>query len=257
MISLKDQLLQMFYVGLRSLRAILKGKLKKLDEQVRELSALVICDAGFVICSLSPSAVEDGFVKAMDLVSFDFLEGIKLVKAIVTEKGPETSSFNFPRNNELGFIDFLLENITDLLSPEAWSTALVNYPIQKYPGGAYFLTLFLGKIVELRSEDQEIQEHWDRVVEFAYRVEFLIDSLLVGLGETLDSFSMSFDTIADDIKIIKAEVFKIFDNKKVDVKVVQGMKRLNHRPSRESKPIINDVVVGFEDEATLKMNRLM
>ena len=68
---------------------------------------------------------------------------------------------------------------------------------------------------------------------------------------------MSFDTIAEDTKIIKAEVFKIFDNKKVDVKVVQGMKRLNHRPSRESKPIINDVVVGFEDEATLKMNRLM
>ncbi|XP_027171387.1 putative late blight resistance protein homolog R1B-14 [Coffea eugenioides] len=191
----------------------------------------------------------------MDLVSYqDFLERLKLIKAAVAETRPETSSSNFPRTNELGFIAFLQKYMMELTSSEAGSVALVNYPIQTIQEELIFLHPFLEKIVELRNEDEELQAFWDRVVEVAYKAEFLIDSLLV--GDVLDSSSISFDSIVEELKIIKAVAMKIFESNRLDLKVKEVTKSLNHMPPQSSKPIISDVVVGLEDEATSIINRL-
>ncbi|CDP11830.1 unnamed protein product [Coffea canephora] len=192
----------------------------------------------------------------MDLKSFhDFLKRIKLINAIVAEKYPETSpSSKFPRTNELGFIDFLLKYIGDLTNPDAHSVALSNYPIHAIQEELVYLRSFLGRIVELRNEDQELQALWDRVVEVAYKIEFLIDSLLV--GDILDSSSTSFDSVEEEIKIIKAAAWNIFDKKTLDLNVKEATKRPNNMPSQGSMPIINDMIVGLEDEATSIINRL-
>ncbi|XP_027060906.2 putative late blight resistance protein homolog R1B-16 [Coffea arabica] len=246
----------MVYDGLRSLTIILKGNPDVFDEKMRDLTGLLLCDAGLVIFSLSLNEIKDGSVKEMDLESFhDFLKRIKLIKAIVAEKYPETSpSSKFPRPNELGFIDFLLKYIGDLTNPDAHSVALSNYPIHAIHEELVYLRSFLGRIVELRNEDQELQALWDRVVEVAYMVEFLIDSLLV--GDILYSSSISFDSVVEEIKIIKAAALNIFDRKTLDLKVKEATKRPNNMPSQGSMPIINDMIVGFEDEATSIINRL-
>nr|XP_027060900.1 putative late blight resistance protein homolog R1A-3 [Coffea arabica] len=255
MMSLKDRL-KMVYDGLRSLRTILKGNPDVFDEKMRDLTGRLLCDAGLVIFSFSLNEIKDGSVKEMDLESFhDFLKRIKLIKAIVAEKYPEISpSSKFPRTNELGFIDFLLKYIGDLANPDARSVALSNYPIHSIHEELVYLRSFLGRIVELRNEDQELQALWDRVVEVAYEVEFLIDSLLV--GDILDSSSISFDSVEEEIKIIKAAALNIFDRKTLDLKVKEVTKSPNNMPSQGSMPIINDMIVGLEDEATSIINRL-
>ncbi|XP_027157096.1 putative late blight resistance protein homolog R1A-3 [Coffea eugenioides] len=255
MISLKDRL-KMLYDGLRSLRIILKENPNNFDEKMRDLTGLLLCDAGLVIFSLSLNVIKDGSVKEMDLESFhDFLKRIKLFKAIVAEKYPETSpSSEFPRTNELGFIDFLLKYMEDLTNPDAHSVALSNYPIHAIHEELVYLHSSLGRNVELRNEDRELQALWDRVVEVAYKVEFLIDSLLV--GDILDSSSISFDSIVEEIKIIKAAALNIFDKKTLDLNVKEVTKRPNNMPSQGSMPIINDMIVGLEDEATSIINRL-
>nr|XP_027060904.1 putative late blight resistance protein homolog R1A-3 [Coffea arabica] len=255
MMSLKDRL-KMVYDGLRSLRIILKGNPDVFDQKMRDLTGLLLCDSGLVIFSLSLNEIKDGSVKEMDLESFhDFLKRIKLIKAIVAEIYPETSpSSKFPRTNELGFIDFLLKYIGDLTNPDARSVALSNYPIQAIQEELVYLRSFLGRIVELRNEDQELQALWDRVVEVAYKIEFLIDSLLV--GDILDSSSTSFDSVEEEIKIIKAAALNIFDKKTLDLNVKEATKRPNNMPSQGSMPIINDMIVGLEDEATSIINRL-
>ncbi|XP_071907002.1 putative late blight resistance protein homolog R1B-16 isoform X2 [Coffea arabica] len=255
MMSLKDRL-KMVYDGLRSLRIILKENPNEFDEKMRDLTGLLLCDAGLVIFSLSLNVIKDGSVKEMDLESFhDFLKRIKLIKAIVAEKYPETSpSSKFPRTNELGFIDFLLKYMEDLTNPDAHSVALSNYPIHAIHEELVYLRSFLGRIVELRNEDQELQALWDRVVEVAYMVEFLIDSLLV--GDILDSSSISFDSVEEEIKIIKAAVMNTFDKKTLDLNVKEVTKSPNNMSSQGSMPIINDMIVGLEDEATSIINRL-
>ncbi|XP_027060909.1 putative late blight resistance protein homolog R1A-3 [Coffea arabica] len=255
MMSLKDRL-KMIYDGLRSLRMILKENPPDFDEKMRDLTGLLLCDAGLVMFSLSLNEIKDGSVKEMDLESFhDFLKRIKLIKAIVAEKYPETSpSSKFPRTNELGFIDFLLKYIGDLTNPDPHSVALSNYPIHAIHEELACLRSFLGRIVELRNEDQELQALWDRVVEVAYKAEFLIDSLLV--GDILDSSSTSFDSVEEEIKIIKAAALNISDKKPLDLNVKEATKRPNNMPSQGSMPIINDMTVGLEDEAASIINRL-
>ncbi|XP_027127624.1 putative late blight resistance protein homolog R1A-3 [Coffea arabica] len=253
MISFKFQL-QILWEGFRYLRTIFKEKPKKFDEKVRDLTGLVLCDAGLHLFSLSLNATNDGFIREMDLVSPDLLENINLIKLTVAGECPETSPFNFPRTNALGFIDFLLKYMTDLTSSEASLAALANHPVQTIQKDLGFLRSFLGKIVEMRNGDEELQAVWDRVVEVAYTVEFLIDSVLV--GDILDSCSLSFDSIVEEIESIKSEASKIFDSKRLDVKQKEVTKRLNQIPTQGSKPINNDVVVGFEDEATSIINRL-
>ena len=88
----------------------------------------------------------------------------------------------------------------------------------------------------------------------AYRAEFLVDSVLV--GDCVYFFSMSFDSIAGEIKIIKSEALKISETNRLGVKVNEVTKTLDHMPSHRTKPTINDVVVGIDDEATAIINRL-
>ena len=67
---------------------------------------------------------------------------------------------------------------------------------------------------------------------------------------------MLFDSILEETKIIKAKAVKICGPKTLDLKVKEATKRYNHTPSQGSMPIINDVVVGFNDEAKSIINRL-
>ncbi|XP_027178062.1 putative late blight resistance protein homolog R1B-12 [Coffea eugenioides] len=192
--------------------------------------------------------------KDMDIVCSELLEIIKLIDAVITEKCPESSSFTFPTTNGLGFVDSLLEKMMDVTSSEAGSIALIDHPIQKVQEQLVCLRSLLWKIVELQNEDEEVQAIWNRLVGVAYRTEFLIDSLIT--GNILDSSSMSIHSILEEMNIIKAAALKIGDSERLGGKVKEVTKRFNHMPQEGSKPIVNDVVVGFEDETASIINGL-
>ncbi|XP_027062228.1 putative late blight resistance protein homolog R1A-3 [Coffea arabica] len=247
--------LQMFYEGLNSLRIILKEKPKEFDEKVRDPTRVVDCYGRDFISPLSLNAIKDAIqAKDMDLVCSELLEIIKLIDAVITEERPEPSSFNFPKTNGLGFVDSLLEKMMDVTSSEAGSIALIDHPIQEVQEELVCLRSLLWKIVELHNEDEEIQAIWDRIVGVAYRIEFLIDSLIT--GNILDSSSMSIHSILEEMNIIKAAALKICDSERLGGKVKEVTKRFNHMPQEGSKPIVNDVVVGFEDETASIINQL-
>ncbi|XP_027060841.1 putative late blight resistance protein homolog R1A-3 [Coffea arabica] len=247
--------LQMFYEGLNSLRTILKEKPKEFDEKVRDPTRVVKCYGGDFISPLSLNAIKDAIqAKDMDIVCSELLEIIKLIDAVITEKCPESSSFTFPTTNGLGFVDSLLEKMMDVTSSEAGSIALIDHPIQKVQEQLVCLRSLLWKIVELQNEDEEVQAIWNRLVGVAYRTEFLIDSLIT--GNILDSSSMSIHSILEEMNIIKAAALKIGDSERLGGKVKEVTKRFNHMPQEGSKPIVNDVVVGFEDETASIINGL-
>ncbi|XP_027172078.1 putative late blight resistance protein homolog R1B-12 [Coffea eugenioides] len=247
--------LQMFYEGLDSLRNILKEKPKEFDEKVRDPTRVVKCYGGDFISPLSLNAIKDAIqAKDMDIVCSELSEIIKLIDAVITEKCPESSSFNFPKTNGLGFVDSLLKKMMDVTSSEAGSIALIDHPIQKVQEELVCLRSLLRKIVGLQNEDEEVQGIWNRIVGVAYRIEFLIDSLIT--GNIIDSSSMSIHSILEEMNIIKAAALKICDSERLGGKVKEVTKRFNHMPQEGSKPIVNDVVVGFEDETASIINGL-
>ncbi|XP_071904806.1 putative late blight resistance protein homolog R1A-3 [Coffea arabica] len=247
--------LQMFYEGLNSLRTILKEKPKEFNEKVRDPTRVVKCYGGDFISPLSLNAIKDGIqAKDMDIVCSELSEIIKLINAVITEKCPESSSFTFPTTNGLGFVDSLLEKMMDVTSSEAGSIALIDHPIQKVQEVLVCLRSLLWKIVELQNEDEEVQAIWNRIVGVAYRIELFIDSLIT--GNILDSSSMSIHSILEEMNIIEAAALKICDSERLGGKVSEVTKRFNHMPQEGSKPIVNDLVVGFEDETASIINGL-
>ncbi|XP_027158486.1 putative late blight resistance protein homolog R1B-16 [Coffea eugenioides] len=245
----------MFYEGLNSLRTILKEKPNEFDEKVRDPARVMNCYLEDFISPLSLNAIKDAIqAKDMDIVCSELLEIIQLIDAVITEKCPESSSFNFPKTNGLGFVDSLLEKMMDVTSSEAGSIALIDHPIQKVQEELVCLRSLLREIAELHNEDEEVQAIWNRIVGVAYRIEFLIDSLIS--GNVLDSSSMSTHSILEEMNIIKAAALKICDSERLGGKVKEVTKRFNHMPQEGSKPIVNDVVVGFKDETASIINQL-
>ncbi|KAL3497903.1 hypothetical protein ACH5RR_040635 [Cinchona calisaya] len=254
MFLMKDRL-QILYEELRFLRTHLKEQADNFDKKLGNLIGVVVCDAGLVIFSLFLDAIEDGLAKEMDRVLFDLLESIKLIRAKVALKSPQGSTiFNFPKVDELGFIDFLLENLTELKSCEAGSVALAKHQIHTIQEELVFLRPFLGKIKELHTEQEDLEGIWNRVVELAYTTEFFIDSLVI--GDILDSSPTSLDSIIEEIKIIKLDALKIMTREGLDIKEKKVTKRSYHLPFEKSMPTIKDDIVGLDDEATSIMDRL-
>ncbi|KAL3503014.1 hypothetical protein ACH5RR_037464 [Cinchona calisaya] len=251
--STKHQL-QILYEGLRSLRNILKKQPKNFDEKMWDISWIVVSDAGLITSSLFMDAMEDGMAKKMDSILLDLLERIKLIREKFGEQSTKGSTLNFPKVDELGFIDFLIQNLAELRAREDGSIVHAKHQIHTIQEQFVSLRPFLGKIVELRNEQQELHCLWSRVVELAYRVELLIDSLVI--EDILEYSPMPFDSIIEEIKIIKLDGLKIFDRECLDKKLKKVTKKSHHLSSERSMPLINDDIVGFEDEATSIMDRL-
>ncbi|CAI9089199.1 OLC1v1023720C1 [Oldenlandia corymbosa var. corymbosa] len=243
-VSWKDQM-QELAEGLRYLRTSLKNQQNKFNESIREPTRVLICDAGIIIFSLYQNDVK------VDHELTNLLGKIKLLREEVDEKVPETSTFNLPKTNQLGFIDFLLENLMELINDEAYSFSWSQ--VQAIHGELVCLRSFLGEIVEFHDEQEQLRVLWDRIMEIACRVELAIEQLV--LGHAGDSLSAPFDSIINDISIFKADFSKILPGIKKDIKVQDVVWTSSHvQPQGHS--LIADEVVGLEFEVAPIKGRL-
>ncbi|CAI9089204.1 OLC1v1023726C1 [Oldenlandia corymbosa var. corymbosa] len=132
------------------------------------------------------------------------LENIKEIRTVVEEQAVEKAKFNFPKTNLSGFLDFLLENLLQVRN--CMDDSDIQSCIQIIGEHLVFLRSFVGILEQLQQED--LQALHNLAVEVAYKMEFLIDQLV--LGDSQNSFSASFVSIKEDIGIIKTDAMKIF-----------------------------------------------
>ncbi|CAI9105731.1 OLC1v1004730C1 [Oldenlandia corymbosa var. corymbosa] len=182
----------------------------------------------------------------------DLLITLKSFIADHGEKDPHVPVFNFPRTNQLGFVEFILEKLMQLTSSEAELT--VKICLQTIQEELVFLRSVLGDIVELRSMHKELQALWDGVLEEAYRIECLMDNLLV--GHLPNSFSIPFDSIMKDIGNIKDNVMKTSHERFQGIKDKEVSRAYTQVSSQRTLSLSKEVV-GLVDEAKFIMDRLM
>ncbi|CAI9105460.1 OLC1v1004388C1 [Oldenlandia corymbosa var. corymbosa] len=241
-VSMKDQLREL-YECLRSLRSILKES----TEGVKADIGGVVRDAGILICSLYQNRIDGG-----DLGLRNLLEGINTVLAKSGRKDPEEPTmFNFPRTNQLGYVDFVLEklieiSISDVAEPTAKSC------LQTIEEELSFLRSFLEVIVDMRHQQVELRSIWDRSLEMAQKVEDLIDHLVVGV-----SFPASFASITEDLENIKGDMVKISNQKRPEIKEKEAAKAQISSIPQQISPSTTTEVVGLDKEAASIKDRLL
>ncbi|XP_027082224.1 putative late blight resistance protein homolog R1A-3 isoform X1 [Coffea arabica] len=226
-----EEQIPLLYKGLRFLKTILMKYPEKFDglhEKVKDLIRAAVNEAGIIICLIFLHVLKEGLAKEFDLALLNFVGKIKLVKVV-------TSTFIFPRNNELGFMDFLLENLKELPSCEVGSIAFAKDQIQTIREDLASLR----SLMEI-SVDQSNQALRRRVMVAAHKTQLTVKSLFIGDIPDFRS-PIIFDSIREELKEInlaKMEAMNICDNKY----------RLEaHSVSRTT----NKVRVRLEDEATI------
>ncbi|KAL3527948.1 hypothetical protein ACH5RR_012604 [Cinchona calisaya] len=254
-ISVKDQIRKL-HEGLRFLRILLLGQMKfnLLTNQMKDLIRVGVCDSGIIICSLFVSDIKEGFAMETDIELFDLLKLLKFVMAEAAQIYPLTSSssFGFPKTNELGSVDFLLENLKELANCEADSIAFPKDQILRIHEDLVSLRSFLHDIAEQRNQNEKLQDLWSRVVEVAYKAEFVIDSIIV--GDKPDCSPLSLDTITKKIKFLMTEIDSA--RHEYDTQAKRVSKTYIHMPSQGTTPVLNEVLVGLDEEVETIIDRL-
>ncbi|XP_027177981.1 putative late blight resistance protein homolog R1B-17 [Coffea eugenioides] len=255
LVPVKEQMLKL-HEGVRFLIILLSRQQKKFDElneEMKDLIGVVVSDAGIVIFSLSVNEMKECLCKETDLALSHLLEVLKLIIAEVGHIYPlPSSSLSFPKTNELGSLDFLLDTLKELAGSTADSIAFPNNQMRTILEDLVFLRAFLGNIVEQRSQNGKLQTLWSHVMKVAYSVELEIDSALLG-----DKHEHCLDAFARDIKLMKIEAEEIYDSIRYDAETLRVTKTTIHMPSQIVAPIFNEALVGLNDEVESIIDRLV
>nr|XP_027086675.1 putative late blight resistance protein homolog R1A-3 [Coffea arabica] len=254
LVPIMNQMLEL-HDGLRFLTILFRHqeKFTELPHGMKTLTGVVVCDAAIVIFSLSVSQIEEGLAKETDLALFHLLQVLKFIKAEVMDPITSISGFDFPRTNELGSMDILLENLKELQScNEADDSIAFPYDqIHRVLEDLVFLRSFLGKIVDQCNQNKKLQAFWRRVMEVAYKAELVIDSTPFG-----DEREYCFDVVARDINLMKIEAQEIYGSMSDVGETKRVTKTFTPMPSRVTAATYNEDLVLLDNEVTTITHRL-
>ncbi|CDP17919.1 unnamed protein product [Coffea canephora] len=235
-VPVKDQMLKLHW-GVRCLGFLLKQELK-LGDEINDLIGVMVCDAGILIFSLSINEIKEGLPEDTDLGLFHFHKVLKCMVAEAANNYPLTSPYsssNYPRSNELGCMDFFLENLKELARCAEADDSIVSRldRIQMVEKDLIFLRSFLENVKEQSDQNGKLQALRSQVMEAAYKAELLIYSTLIG-----DQCEHSLDAIQNG------------QTQRVN-------KTSSHIPSQHTAAIHNEDLVGLEDEVQAITHWLM
>ncbi|KAL3530241.1 hypothetical protein ACH5RR_009563 [Cinchona calisaya] len=248
-VSLQDQL-PILYEGLRFLRTILTEHLKKINElheKVKDLIGAAVNEAAMVVCLLLVHELKEGLAKEMNFALSNLLEKIKLIKIV-------TSTCIYSRTDELGFLDFFLENLKELPTCKVDSVVLAEDQIQRVKEDLVSLRPLLESILDQHNHDGKLQSLRSHIVKVAYKTQFVILSLVV--GDIPDCTPLLFKPITEEINLIKMEGLKILD-KHHSFDARNATKTSNPLPSQGSTPAINKIMVTLDDEENTIIEQLV
>nr|XP_027098781.1 putative late blight resistance protein homolog R1B-17 [Coffea arabica] len=200
--------------------------------------------------------ITEELIKRVDLMLSELLDQNKLNKVKLRKLYSQVQESHFPKTNGLGCIDFLLTNLKMLQIHKSKSVAAVKNQIERIQRDIEFLRSFLNGIVKKNTQHQEVKLLCECITEVAYKVEYVIDSIEVGIGDRLQHLSW-LDSLLGEIGHIKMEAAKSYWEK-TWVDIPHNVTRSSsHMISQVSAPELDEVVVSLNDQEEVIIDRLI
>ncbi|KAL3501087.1 hypothetical protein ACH5RR_035536 [Cinchona calisaya] len=176
----------------------------------------------------------------------DFLEKISKIKTQVKKlymDMPVLCDSNCPATNEVGFINFLLTNLEEMIECNPDFVLFAKHKIVK-------IHKELKSLMELRIEFEELEDLWMQIVIVAYRAQNVIHSCSIS-DSPIWHHIMCLSDVLKEIETIKKRVGEIMkDQTSSNREICAETNCRGIQPSRITTSRIDEVVVGFNDEAT-------
>ncbi|KAL3501559.1 hypothetical protein ACH5RR_036008 [Cinchona calisaya] len=188
--------------------------------------------------------------KERDLLLSDLLEKIERVKAEVRELylDPSNSSeYNFPKTNGMGFIDFLTGHFTDFMECEASFIPFAKDKVMMLHSELLYFRSFLDDIINLQNEHEEVKTVWTQIISVAYQVENIINSCSI-VDVPIWYNIIRFNCALEEVKAVRTEVMRMKQKYNIGKRNAEINTKPVH-PSRVKTSKVDEDVVGFRDEA--------
>ncbi|KAL3534413.1 hypothetical protein ACH5RR_002874 [Cinchona calisaya] len=163
---------------------------------------------------------------------------------------------HFPKTYSMDFIDFLLGNLRELLKRDVEPIVLVKHIIEEITLDLDVLRSFLINIWEPDTENQDLNGLGMHLIQLAYEVEHVIDSIEVTVDDFWQYASWLRD-IQEEIRFVRMQATKISERKTSDYRVLNVTKIYSPKISEASKADIDELMLGLSDQEELIFDQLM
>ncbi|KAK4715885.1 hypothetical protein R3W88_014223 [Solanum pinnatisectum] len=143
---------------------------------------------------------------------YDVRQLLKFVEKevkMICLKVPDSSSYSFPKINELGFLDCFLGKLDEMLSSKLESVIDLKRQIEPLKEGLLCLRTLTDHFPEIYDEHDEVYSLITRVTAMAYKVLWISEA-------------------AENIKLLNKVVRETCERKKIDVAVLKVRKTSTH-----------------------------
>ncbi|XP_027099046.1 putative late blight resistance protein homolog R1A-3 [Coffea arabica] len=183
--------------------------------------------AAYAIYTPYDTDISKEMAEVLNLTVADLFQEIEDIKQeardVYDEIIAKSLRSNFPRTNELGFMDFVIQNLHELLSSKAGSSVLqLQHQMETVLGSILSLREDVFEIKALFAEQKEERDLWLQFINIVYHTEFVIDSFTARSGYLWDWKLGLFD-IMEQIHMIRSEVNAIKITRTTDTTVLKNL----------------------------------
>ncbi|KAL3506464.1 hypothetical protein ACH5RR_031846 [Cinchona calisaya] len=194
--------------------------------------------------SYLPHEIPKNMIRKMTFYFFELLDDANHIRLKLKEIGPQLLLPNFPRTYKLGFIDFLVRNLGDLLKHDPESIAPVKHHIEEIQLHLKSLSSFLMKVSESDIEHSELKDLCNHVIDIAYKVEFVVDS--IEINAQWKHFFWFYD-LQVELRLADKQAFRIHATLNDDK--VQNITHVScDMLSRDRTPAIDAIMVELRND---------
>ncbi|KAL3534963.1 hypothetical protein ACH5RR_003424 [Cinchona calisaya] len=220
----------------------------------------IIIEVVSLFSSVCLENMNENVIKEKNFLLSEVLGKIKTFQEVVREFYvyiPNTSEFYFLRNHGIGFIDLILENLKKMLKQNAIFIPFVRHKIVMVQQEMQSLRALLNYIVDGRNEHEELKDLWRRIINVAYCAEHVTD--LCSISNSPFWYNIiCISIVIEEIRITKAEVENTKNKRIKDTGILAAdMNSMHPFPAHASNSRMDEVVVGFDDEAETIIHHLV
>lgn len=250
----EDQI-ETFLIGARLVLALLEDKKGESTEHEEKMFMVQMEAVSWRVTHLYYSIIAKKVEKEVLKNLFSgFTDEMEIIMAELSGICPKISRSNFPKFVGIQFFNFLSANLSELLKRNPDSIAVVKDHIEKIQWDLVFFTSLFAGTSHPDNECQELKDLTTCLTKMAYEVEYVIDSIEMGIGANLQHLAWVYD-LQEGIRRIKNLAKKTFGEKNFDAGV-PSVAQIRRQVPQASTPKIDKKVVSLSDQEQDIIDRL-
>ncbi|XP_027151209.1 putative late blight resistance protein homolog R1B-23 [Coffea eugenioides] len=231
---------------------------KENEEDEKQILTYIEAVAARVISlcnSFSADQTTEEAVTKMDFWLSDSLEIIQLLTPKFKELYLQIPRLHFPKTPQLGFVEFLLQKLRQLLRQKLDSVQHVIHQIESIHEDLEMLMSFFRHSLKQGIGNQEHEDLRTHLIVLAYEAECVIDSIVIGGSAEWNHLPWLYH-VSQEIRHVKMQAIDLHEKESCDIGNCNAPQTLWPSLPQASTTNIDEEVVVLNDQQQVLIDKL-